>query len=57
MGVNRSTVLLAVRSGKLPDPITIRRADGGVHIALWPRVDIASALADWAVALNSRKAA
>lgn len=48
LGVHRTSVLLALRSGRLPDPIRIMRPNGQPQILLWERTDIAPYLADWA---------
>jgi hypothetical protein len=57
LGIHRCTVLMAVRSGRLPEPIIIRRPDGAAHILLWLRDEVVFKMADWAVSLASRKGA
>lgn len=53
--IHRCTVLMAVRSGRLPEPIIIRRPDGAPHILLWLRDEVVFKMADWAVSLAARK--
>lgn len=50
--INRSTVLLNVRGGRLPEPIRIRRPSGSVHIMLWNREAIEPALTAWGMDLD-----
>lgn len=56
LGINRSSVFYGIRNGKLPEGITIKRPDGGVHIILWIRADAEPLLADWQKAIESKKA-
>lgn len=55
LGVSRSTVYNGSRANKLPEPIVIRRADGGAHIMLWLREQAEPMLSEWAKAIASRK--
>ena len=55
LGVNRSTVFNGARAGKLPEAITIKRADGGAHIMLWLRSAAEPMMVEWAKAIASRK--
>lgn len=45
--VHRTTVLLALRTGRLPDAIVLRRPNGTPQILLWERDVLAPVLADW----------
>jgi hypothetical protein len=56
LGINRSSVFYGVRNGKLPQGITIKRPDGGVHIILWLRVDAEPRLVAWQKAIEAKKA-
>ena len=47
VGIHRSSVLYSVKRGKLPEPIIIRRKDGGTHIALWNREEIEPLIETW----------
>lgn len=57
LGIHRCTVLMAVRSGRLPQPIVIKRPDGAAHILLWIRDEVLDKMAEWSIALASRKGA
>lgn len=46
--VHRTTVLLALRTGRLPDAIVVRRPNGEPHIMLWERDIIQPYLTEWA---------
>lgn len=56
LGVARSTLFHGARAGKLPEGITIRRANGGAHIMLWERHKAEPMLEQWAVSIAARKA-
>lgn len=47
VGVHRTTVLLALRTGRLPEAIVLRRPNGQPQILLWERDVLAPILADW----------
>ena len=55
LGVVRSTVFNGARANKLPEPIIIRRPDGGSHIMLWLREQAEPMMAAWALEIQSRK--
>lgn len=55
LGVNRSTVFNGARAGKLPEAITIKRADGGAHIMLWERQAALPMMDEWAKSIAARK--
>ena len=55
--VHRTTVLLATRTGRLPDPIVLRRPNGEPQIMLWERDTLAPVLVDWAKARAERASA
>lgn len=48
MNVHRTSVLLALRTGRLPEAIVVRRPNGEPHILLWERVAIEPHLVEWA---------
>lgn len=47
LGVHRTTVLLAIRTGKLPVPIAINRPNGTPQILLWERALANPHIAEW----------
>lgn len=47
LGVHRTTVLLALKTGRLPDPVVLRRPNGQPQILLWERAPLLPILADW----------
>ncbi|MAS67328.1 MAG: hypothetical protein CMK82_11110 [Pseudomonadales bacterium] len=55
--VHRTTVLLALRTGRLPEAVTIRRPNGEPQIMLWERDAIAPYLAEWSKARAERASA
>ena len=57
VGVHRTTVLLAVKTQRLPEPIVLRRPNGDPQIMLWPRDTVAPLLADWAATRAQRASA
>jgi len=57
LGVHRTTVLLALRTGRLPDPIILRRPNGTPQILLWTREAIAPYFAEWSKARAERASA
>ena len=57
LGIHRTTVLLGIRTGKLPTPITINRPNGDPLILLWERAIAAPILADWQATRAKRVAA
>lgn len=52
LGVTRTTILLARRTGKLPDPIDIQG-----KIFIWEREKVKDYLAAWKVVLDARRGA
>jgi len=52
LGVTRTTILLARRTGKLPDPIDIQG-----KIFIWERDKVKDYLAAWKVVLDARRGA
>lgn len=48
LGVHRTTVLLALRTGRLPDCITLKRPNGQPQLLLWERDVVQPYLAQWA---------
>lgn len=57
LGIHRTTVLHATRSGKLPDPVVLRRPNGQPQILLWCRETITPILTDWSNARAQQRAA
>ena len=57
LGIHRCTVLLAIRTGRLPEGIIIRRPNGVPQIQLWERDVVAPILVDWSKDLVARKGA
>lgn len=57
LGVHRTTVLLAIKTGRLPDPIVVRRPNGQPLILLWEREPLQPFLAAWAANRAGRVAA
>lgn len=55
LDVNRTTIFHGVRSGKLPEGIMIRRADGNAHILLWLRAEAEPMMEEWGKAIAARK--
>ena len=55
LGVHRTTVFNGARAGKLPEGISIKRADGGAHIMLWERSSAEPMMLEWAKSIASRK--
>jgi predicted site-specific integrase-resolvase len=57
LGIARSTLFHGARSGKLPEAIIIKRANGvGAHIMLWERDKAEPMLQEWSKAIDARKA-
>lgn len=52
LGVTRTTILLARRTGKLPDPIDIQG-----KIFIWERSKVAGYLDAWKIILDARRGA
>lgn len=52
LGVTRTTILLARRTGKLPDPINIQG-----KIFIWERDKVKSYLDAWKIVLDARRGA
>lgn len=48
MKVHRTSVLLALRTGRLPEGIILRRPNGQPHIVLWERETVEPHLVAWA---------
>ncbi len=48
LGIHRTTVLLALKTGRLPDPVVLRRPNGQPQILLWERGPMVPILAEWA---------
>lgn len=46
--VHRTTVLLALRTGRLPDAIVLRRPNGEPQVMIWERETIQPYLTEWA---------
>lgn len=57
MRIHRTTVLLAVKTDRLPAPIVIKRPNGDPHIMLWERATIQPHLTDWAANRAERASA
>lgn len=57
LGIHRCTVLMAVRSGRLPPPIVIKRPNGAAHILLWIRSEVVFKMVEWATERDARKGA
>lgn len=56
LGVNRTSIFNGARAGKLPpDPIIIKRPDGGALIFLWLREQAEPMMHEWSKAIASRK--
>jgi hypothetical protein len=56
MGVTRSSVFNRRRAGGLPGAIEVRTRDGGIHLLLWVRSDVAPHLERWRAQLRCRGA-
>ncbi len=56
LDVSRSSVLNRRRAGGLPDAIEVRTRDGGLHLLLWCREDIAPHLETWRTQMRKRPA-
>ena len=54
MAINRTTILHAVRDGKLPKPIAILKPNGSCHIQLWVREQVAPIMSEWSAARAER---
>lgn len=48
LGIHRTTVLLAIKTQRLPPPICLNRPNGTPQILLWERAPLQPILADWA---------
>lgn len=57
VGVHRTTVLLALKTGRLPDPIVLRRPNGQPQILLWERIPLLPILDEWKQARSGRAVA
>lgn len=57
VGIHRTTVLLAIKTGLLPTPIVIRRPNGDPLILMWERAIAAPILAEWRATRAQRNAA
>lgn len=57
LGIHRTTVLLALKSGRLPVPIMLRRPNGQPQILLWERAPLLPILAEWKQARAGRAVA
>ena len=57
LGIHRTTVLLAIKSERLPEPIMLRRPNGQPQILLWERAPLLPILADWKQARAGRASA
>ena len=56
LGIHRTSVLLAIRTDRLPEPIKINRPNGTPLVLVWERDVIAPYLADWSKARAERAA-
>lgn len=56
VGVHRTTVLLALKTGRLPEAIVLRRPNGQPQILLWEREAMLPVLAEWATSRAQRAA-
>ena len=57
LDVQRATIINGIKSGRLPPPIIIRRANSETpHIVLWNRSQVLPLLSDWKIAIDTRKA-
>jgi hypothetical protein len=56
LDVSRSSVLNRIRAGGLPGVIEVKTRDGGVHLFLWVREDVAPHLEAWRCSLRKRGA-
>lgn len=56
LDVTRSSILNRRRAGHLPGAIEVKTRDGGIHLLLWVRDDIAPHLEQWRDQLARRSA-
>jgi hypothetical protein len=56
LDVTRSSILNRRRAGGLPGAIEVKTRDGGIHLFLWVRTDIAPHLDQWREELRKRGA-
>jgi hypothetical protein len=56
MGVTRSSVVNRRKAGGLPGAIEIKTRDGGIHLLIWVRADVAPHLEAWRSQLRQRSA-
>ena len=47
LGIERSTLLLAIRGGRFPEGITVNRPNGATLMRLWERESVTSLIRDW----------
>lgn len=47
LNIDRVAVIMAVRRGKLPEPIRILRPNGGTHVTLWHRAAVTPVISNW----------
>lgn len=55
LGVGRATVLNLIRSGRVPEPIQIRRASGAIMLTLWNRSQLDELIPVLRYEINARK--
>lgn len=57
LGVHRTTVLLALRTGRLPAAIVLKRPNGQPQILLWERASMLPVMEQWAETRAQRASA
>ena len=55
LGIQRSTMFLAIKTNRMPRPIVIKRDNGKAHVMLWERIAVTPVVDEWAQALVQRK--
>jgi hypothetical protein len=56
LGVSRSSILNRRRAGGLPGAIEVKTRNGGIHLLIWVRSDVAPHLEEWRQQLSRRGA-
>lgn len=57
LGVTRTYIFTNIRSKRFPEPLVIRRANGGTHIVLWLREEVQPIIEQCRLDIAAREAA